>query len=522
MNIYRTVFVLVTGLFLSACATAPTSVNGRNAPLADIQEGQGVALAKVIAIARPSAFNSKWRALELEDNLGKAFSLSDVGPPSTKYSIFMGTLPEGRYKVKRLVSEGTGSGLIMLLMSTDSANIESRLPQFEVRKSAATNLGTIVFQLPKGGDATSLQYVISDGAIGRQAALADLYPEDRTTIMSMPAFIQSEDQGVDRIRETESLIAKSPPFLSTIIRLSDDRLVASGISGFLHIRERDGTWHAMYMNSFDRFTSLTELPDKTLAVGTESGKYLLMQPDGKTVETHRLADPDLEILAIVPLGQFGYAIKAVRKQTGNSFGPTSYLVLKKDNLHVDGTEKELVSFDGASAFGVPMYFHKKELLLFFNKPGLMRSTKMSRFNMETGERSQSEFDFWPLKLEPGSGDDILMTRMNGVSFYRSVSKDDAKTWQAIDDGIPFQSFVVTGQVAYRLRQVSTGWDAAQMTLTKSEDGGKTWKDSGVPFTATGIQHLFALGPKEIVAFTGVDIRSTTDEGMTWNVEWPRE
>jgi hypothetical protein len=524
MNIYRIVLVLVTALTVSACATGPASVNGRNGPLADIPEGQGVALAKMIAIARPSAFNSKWRALMIEDSAGNAFSLSDVGPPSAKYSIFMGTLPQGSYKVKELASAGTGPGLIFKLISTDSAQIESRLPQFEVRKGAVTNLGTIVFQLPKGGNATSLEYVISDGDRGKEAALADLYPEDRTTIMSMQAFNASGNLAIDRIKETESLIVKSPPFLTNLVRLADGRIAAPGISGFLHIRERDGAWRAMHMNSFDSLTSLNELPDKTLAVGTENGKYLLLLPGSKAVETHRLADPDLSISAIVPMGQFGYAIQASRQQTGKYLGPISYFVVKKDSLHVDGTEKELVSFDGFVALGtVPMYFHKKELFLFFNEPGFRRTTKMSRFNMETGEKSQQEFAFWPLKVEPGSGDDLLMTRMNGMSFYRSVSKDDGRTWQAIDDELAQECFFFTSQVAYGLRKVSTDWDTIQMTLTKTENGGKTWRDSGIPFTvSTGIPRLQGGSSKEIVVYTGDDIRSSKDEGMTWKVEWPRE
>lgn len=524
MKTYRILLVLAAALFLSACATSPASINGRNAPLAEIPEGQGVALTKVIAIAPPSAFNAKWRALVLENSEGKTFSLSDVGPSFAKYSIFMGTLPEGHYQVKRLVSDGTGPGLIFLLMTTDSANIESRLPQFEVRKGAVTNLGTIVFQLPKGGDATSLRYVINDGDTGKQAALADLYPEDRTLIMSMAASNPSHQKAIDRIRETEALIAASPPFLSGFVRLADGRVAAPGISGFLHIRERDGTWHAKHLNSFDSFTSLDELPDQTLALGTESGKYLLLLPDGKTVESHRLADPDLVVSAIVPMGQFGYAIRALRKQTSNMFGPISYLVLKKDDLHVDGTEKELVSFDGLSALApVPMYFHKNELFLFFNEPGFRRTTKMSRFNMATNQKSQQEFPFWPLKVEPGFGEELLMTRMNGMSFYRSVSRDDGKTWQAIGDEIASTTFFFTRQLAFGLRKVSTGWDTIQMTLSKTEDAGITWRDSGIPFTvSTGIPALLGLGSKEIVVFTGADIRSSMDEGMTWKVEWPRK
>jgi hypothetical protein len=62
-----------------------------------------------------------------------------------------------------------------------------------------------------------------------------------------------------------------------------------------------------------------------------------------------------------------------------------------------------------------------------------------------------------------------------------------------------------------------------MTLTKTENGGKTWRDSGIPFTvSTGIPRLQGGSSKEIVVYTGDDIRSSKDEGMTWKVEWPRE
>ncbi|HPT51576.1 MAG TPA: sialidase family protein [Accumulibacter sp.] len=512
-------------MILSACANSPTTINGRNAPLTEIPDGQGVALAKMIAISSPSAFNAKWRNLILEDAAGKTFALRDVGPTFEKYSIFMGTLPEGHYQIRRLNSEGRGPGLILLLMSTDSANVESRLPEFDVRKDAITNLGTIVFQLPKGGDANSLRHVINDGDVGKKAALADLYPEDRTTLMSIAVSNPSDPKkAIDRIRETEALIAASPPFLYNLLPLADGRIAASGIAGFLHIRERDGTWHATHLNTFDSFTSLDELPDKTLALGTENGKYFLLLPDGKTVESHRLADPDLVVSAIIPLGRFGYAIRAIRKLRSNVYGPVSYLVLKKDDLHIDGTEKELASVDGLSALApLPMYFHKNELFLFFNEPGFRRTTKMSRLNMATGERSQSEFPFWLLKVEPGSENQLVMTRMNGMSFYRSTSGDDGKTWQEIENELPIATFFLSKQLAFGLRKVSTGWDTVQMTLSKTEDGGKTWRDSGVPFTvSTGMPRLLGLGSREIVVFTGTDIRSTIDDGMTWKVEWPRK
>jgi len=524
MSTYKYFLVLVITLTLSACATGPTAIDGRNAPLTEIPEGQGIALVKMIGIARPSVFNPKWRSLILEDSTGKPFSLNDVGPPAAKYSLFLGSLPEGKYKVKQLASAGSGPGLLFVVMSTDSANIESRLPQFEVRKGAVTNLGTIVFQLPKGGDAKSLNFVMNNGEIGKRAVLDDLYPDDKTTIMSMPANHPSDNAAMDRIGETEALVFKSPPFLAGLFRLPDGKIAAPGVAGFLHIRERNGNWHAIHTNAFDTFNTLSEINNQTLALGTEGGKYYLIEPEKRTITSHRLTEPDLAISAIVPMGKFGYAIRAKRATSPNPFGPfISFILIKKD-LNIDGTEKELISIDGFSVSEtMPIYFHKKDLFVFFNEPGVMRTTKMWRFNMESGEKSQQGFDFWAFKVEPGAHDEMIMTRMNSMSFYRSISKDDGKTWQAIDDEIATEAYFFNDKVAVGLRKVSTGWDSIQAILSRTEDGGKTWKDSGVPFTVSvGKPQVVGLGSNEIVVYTGLDIRSSLDGGTTWKVEWPRE
>ena len=525
MKIHQCLTIILASMLLAACASSPSSINGRNAPLAEIPSGQGVALLKAVAIAKPSAFNVKWRSITLENSSGESFSLSDVAPPTKKYSLFMGTLPDGQYEIKKLQAAGNANmGLLLFLMTSDSAHVESRLPKFAVRNGMVSNLGTIVFQLPKGGETASLRYVLNEGEVGKGDALADLYPEDRNTIKAMPALVPSGPLRSDHIALTEALVTQSPPVFTRMLRLADGRIAAPGIAGFLHIRERDGSWRSVHMKSFDSLTSLNELDDHTLAAGTENGKYFLLSPDGKTMETYRLADPDMSISEILPLGGAGYALYTWRNNGVNLFSPSSYFVLTKGNLHRDGGETELFSVDGFSAVGAaPIYFHKTELFHFFNEPGFRRTTKMTRINPVTGKKSEQEFNFWATKVEPGSSDDLVLTRMNGMTFYRSISNDDGKNWRAIEDELPDSFVFVGGQTAYGLRRVATGWDTIQMILRKSEDNGKTWRDTGTQFTvSTGVPLLVSDGANSVVVYTGVDVRSTTDDGKTWILEWPRQ
>lgn len=522
---YRFLVLFLASMLLTSCASGPASIDGRKAPLTDIPPDQGIALLKAVAIAIPSAFNIKWRSILLEDSTGQTFSLADVAPPTKKYSLFMGTLPAGQYEIKRLDAAGnTSMGLLIFLMTNDSARIESRLPKFEVRKGTVSNLGTIVFQLPKGGDAASLRYVLNEGEIGKEAALADLYPEDQNTIKAMPAYVPSNPPQSDRLALTEALVRQSPPAFTRLIRLADGRIAASGIAGFLHIREPDGSWRSVHTNSFDTLSSLNELVDHTLAAGTESGKYFLIEPDRKTVETYRLSDPDLSISEILSLDRFGYALRTSRSNGISLYGPSSYYVLRKTDLHVHGGETQLLGIDGFSAYGsAPIYFHKTELFQFFNEPGFRRTTKMTRMDLESGKKSEQEFNFWAIRIEPGNDNELVLTRMNGLSLYRSISNDNGRSWKAIEDELPISFISVGGQIKYGLRKVSTGWDTVQMVLNKSEDNGKTWRDSGSQFTvSTGVPLLVGAGDNAVVVYTGTDVRSTTDDGNTWKVEWPRQ
>jgi len=306
-------------------------------------------------------------------------------------------------------------------------------------------------------------------------------------------------------------------------RLADGRIVSSGIAGFLHIRERDGSWRSVHTKSFDSLTSINELDDHTLAVGTENGKYFLVAPDGKATGAYHLADPDMSISDIVPLGQFGNVLYTQRSNGVDLFSPGSYFVLRKGDLRSDGGETQLFSVDGFSAVGVsPIYFHKTELFHFFNEPGFRRTTKMMRIDLVSGKKSEQEFNFWVTKIEPGNGDDLVLTRMNGMTLYRSISNDDGRNWRAIEDELPDSFVFVGGKTAYGLRKVATGWDTVQMVLRKSEDNGKNWHDTGTHFTvSTGIPLLVSGGSNSVVVYTGTDVRSTSDDGKTWIIEWPR-
>jgi hypothetical protein len=114
---------------------------------------------------------------------------------------------------------------------------------------------------------------------------------------------------------------------------------------------------------------------------------------------------------------------------------------------------------------------------------------------------------------------LVLDRMNGMSIYNSFSKDNGKTWVDNDASGPHTLRYTDANNGYGFTLVSRGWSTVTLRLSKTEDGGKSWKQLGNPIEGSGILPIRIVG-KRLFVFTGQKLLSTVDEGATWDTEWP--
>jgi photosystem II stability/assembly factor-like uncharacterized protein len=108
--------------------------------------------------------------------------------------------------------------------------------------------------------------------------------------------------------------------------------------------------------------------------------------------------------------------------------------------------------------------------------------------------------------------------MNGMSHYSDVSMDNGSTWRTSEAVHPNISRYSDDKNAYGL-DTSPGLTTVTVTLTKTTDGGRTWAKLGKPIEISGAIAMRRVGNRAMV-YTGEKLMSTTDDGSTWQVEWP--
>src|SRR5262249_52944607 len=139
-----------------------------------------------IGVQYLSLSNAKWRTLKVTNTGGEPFEFQDLAPPGASYSLFAGKLPQGTYQMSQLETIGNAPGLLLALMASDFKEISAEFGTFTIKPATATNLGTIVFALPKDKKGPPFKVAILAGEAGLGSAYGDLPNATQARIADWP------------------------------------------------------------------------------------------------------------------------------------------------------------------------------------------------------------------------------------------------------------------------------------------------------------------------------------------------
>lgn len=518
-----TLFVSIGLLFLAGCATNPGS---QPAIPAALDAGDGVVMVKVIGVQPLSAFNAKWRSMTLvEEGTGRSQLLNDSAAANAGYSLFVATVPQGRYRVSSFDSAGPAPAnfgilpaLIIMAMTSDNASIQSQMGSFSVKPGALSNLGVIVSALP-ADKKEQLQIAVLADAHAQASTLSDVDAATRDRVRSMA--VRAWDQAHDPVSTSRALeiVRTRASNVSSIAVTDDQRLMIGSALGMVHVLDAQGQWSVMSTGGLDNVTYLRALPEGRVFAGTDSGRYFLWLPDQRTWRAHQLAGGD-RIMHLEPMGGAGFALLTQEPMKAGAIVSLKQRLLFKADLADAVEAKEMIALPGFSATGkLPVYFNGKELLAHFNHVGISRTADLHRIEPKTLAVKTEKLDHWVQDIYPASAGMLVRERMNGMSIYSDFSGDDGGSWARNEASGPYVTRFLDRAVGYGLSVVSTGWSTVTVALNKTTTGGKEWVRMGVPIESSGPSQIRLVGSRVFV-FTGRQLLSTADDGKTWKVDWP--
>lgn len=511
---------------MTACATNQQFVGGRLSLPEKIAPEEGVMVMKLVGIQRLSVFNAKWKSIKLTNKKTDLVTeIFDTAPPFASYSLFMGTLPAGQYEITGLEALGPGPGtfgvipaLVIMAMTTDSQTLNARLGTFTVQPGKLANLGTVVSSFSEVKD-EPMRVAVLNSDFGRKAALNDVDPEARTRVEKMPSTSWDKTAGGNE----NAALANIRKFATNVAALettAEKQVLIGSALGMLHLRQPGGEWQHLATGALDTLTYVKPLESGRIFAANESGKYFVWLPERRDWFENKLAGSDYRIFGLEAIGAHGYAFLAGSTWMPTLSNPMKTKLLFKKNLLDNTPPVEVLEIEGFPALGrLPMFYDGTHLQVFFNHVGISRKVDRYRIDPASLEKKQDTLDFWANNFYRVADGTLVMDRMNGISHYNSFSSDQGKTWRHNEEGGPHSVRFIDSRHGYGLSTLSMGWSTVTGVLNKTDDGGKTWVQTGKPLELAGLAPVRVIDGV-VYVHTGKELVSTVDEGATWKTEWP--
>ncbi|WP_157360048.1 WD40/YVTN/BNR-like repeat-containing protein [Caldimonas brevitalea] len=506
----------MTAVVLVGCA-APAAKRGPDGLALDLKaEGSdGFVVLKVVSTRPVSLLNPKWQNIAVRSTGGQNDELRDLTPPYSMLganyvpteSLYFARLKAGEYEVSSLGSTGAGPGLLLALMMSDHASMQKRLPRFNVETGRLTNLGTIVYA-PELDKDQPADIVLLSGPVGQRAALQDLRDEGGTAALpplggGWGAPPEESAESLKRAREMVSMVSHRGS------AISGGTFIGGSHLGQILMRTGPRTWVRESLDTLNRVVFATRLADGTLVAGMEYGRYQIKRPGG-TWEAHKIGSEKGRVVYIEPRAD-GSALFVA----GDA--KTTRVWLKRGGL--DHASDEITQ---VAAFGTPpdlLLTLPDALIVAWNETGILRQSVHHRIDKNTLKLTTYKESFWVVDWQYRVDGSVALTRQNGMSGYRSVSLDGARTWITANEPGYLGGFWLDANKGYAFG-VSPGFSTVDSLLQVTSDGGKTWQRQGGPLVAPSVGQLLQVDGQELVALAGHVVYSSIDQGGTWQRVFP--
>lgn len=491
---------------------------------------EGAVLLKVQSVQRLGFTNGKWTEVTVvEKTTGVVTTLRDQSGIEDQYGLFAMPLAAGQYTIRNIGAPGADAaalgilpGLVIMAMTSDSHDARQGLTEFSVAPGALTNLGVVVAAPPANGEKT-IQTAVLSGSQGQQASLADVDAASRRNLAALKTPAGEQAQDLAQVDRAIDLVRTRATYISPMETTPDGRMLFGSAMGLVHVRSADGQWSTLSTGTLDSLGYVRALPDGRIVAATQRGGYHVWDPAARSWTFRRVADEG-RVVHIEPVGASGYAVM-VRGPFRIGQPWYSQLLFLSDLLG-DAPPRESVRVTEMPALGLmPVYFDGREVTVAVNHVGITRTADLHRVDPTTLKVRMEKASHWLSRVQRQADGSLIRERMNGMTLYRDLSSDNGATWQELGtaSGVTSPRFSdrMTGM---DIQMVSMGMTNSTFSVARTVDGGKQWERFGKPFDSGGNGNplqLMVTPTGQPMVFTGAQLLTTSDNGATWTVEWPR-
>jgi len=504
MNLARAASFLVAAGLWAAAAAAQPKVD------LDPKEGQGHLLFKVVSARQVSFLNPKWTTLVLQSKaIGRFEEIYNLAEPATAGSLFFARIPEGEYEFVELKSIGPGPGLLLALLASDNQSMRSRIGAITVRRGKLTNLGTLVVAAPSGKP-PEIEHL--SGPAGRQSVAEEF--ERRT---GRRLEMETQETGKDADAQAEKQALAHARSMISLIGWGDDAgdgLLGGAALGQIAALGPDGAWRIETLDTLDDVRYARRLEDGTLIAGLPQGRYALRRP-GQRWSYLGLPDRD-PVIAYVDTTPDGGAVFVAST-------PAKTMVFKRASLDAPDAEVQTIA-----TLDFPLHLRPNPvlsldngLLIVENHPGISRTAHLTMIDKQSLKVRTTQLPFWINSWQRMPSGEIVVSRQNGMSHYKSVSNDQGATWSGEPAEIPRDTRYIDAQRGYGLNMTPGLFDVT-IQLLKTVDGGKTWTKAGPSLDSKGTTRLLRVADGAVFAAIGAEMYVSRDDGKTWTRSVLRE
>lgn len=497
----KTLISLLVVMTLAGCATTEATIApSAAASLHNNPEHGAVAFRLTVSGPEVGSWFEFWTNLTVASvEPGKEDSKYQVGLSrlgAIGSASYFGSLPPGHYRIEALSSRSCGA-----MCLTTAASFREKSPVFEVSKGKITYLGNVLYV--EAGDKSGLLFHPEgkDSDNFRQW-LATYYP----AWAGVPLKIEPRRDAAGAERSYRAVQAMTIGNLNGVAT-PGGTVLFNNYSGSL----RQVSWPAgvrtIQTGLLSRGNTVLPLSDQHWIAAGDFGEARMTLDGGKTWRDAGLNLPygavralykgkDRDLLVLIEQES------ALDLYSGTAGGPWTRL---------SSSPFSWSKMKGGIARPAIAALDDRTRVLVAIPSG-------KSYVLDTGTYARSEFELPGAAINVGfSADGVLRCRCNKTGLWVSTweSRDEGKTWQdsKLSRTLPLPHYVTT----------STAFNTNGFNLTRSVDGGKTWKQTFAqkeaywPFLMQPYEMRFIpAGGQRIVATDTLDkLMTSEDNGATW-------
>lgn len=513
-NFFLLVLVSLSAGLFSGCANtaAKRTANGLDLDLT-AKSDEGYVVFKVVTTQPVSILNPKWQSIKISSG-DVDDEILDITPTYNMLmgrhvpteSLYFAKLKKGDYKITGLGSVGPGPGLMLALLMSDNAKTDQSLPHFSVRGGKLANLGTLVYS-PEIKPSQKEQMILLNGPSGKKSARNALLSEAKRKDIPL-----EEDGGWDTTisasTESERLTQARRLVAAQDIQKSSHSVVSGTHLGVILKKTGLRTWSQETVDTLDRLYSVHDSDDGKTIVGADYGNYFVKNKDGQWRSFHLPQEPDrISYIAPRPDGSALFVMANLMRTR----------VLLKKSLEDEEPASEITQMDRPPDY---LLSTNKELIFAWNIPGISREVVITRIDKKNLSVTTQNEPFWVIDWQALPNGTVLASRMNGLSLYQSIWKNEQKTWENTESPGWYSSYWFDEQNGLST-ETSAGLVMVSNQLRTTNDGGKSWTKIGKPIDTKDFAARLVYADKdEILLQSRQFLYSTTDNGETWTLVLP--